>query len=202
MIRRPPRSTRTDTLFPYTTLFRSAQFYPSVNLLGFIGLDALGLRNIANGGADTGSVGAALNLPIFDAGRRRANYRGARADYDLAVSSYDETVTQALREVADAVQSRRMLDRQIEESRASLDATERAYRLAQLRYTSGAADYQSVLLVEDRLLQRRRILAGLTSRAFLLNVALVRALGGEPVGGPATGPAFPPAFHKRPPPRQ
>src|SRR3546814_2343062 len=26
MIRRPPRSTRTDTLFPYTTLFRSQQF--------------------------------------------------------------------------------------------------------------------------------------------------------------------------------
>src|SRR3546814_390803 len=26
MIRRPPRSTRTDTLFPYTTLFRSCQF--------------------------------------------------------------------------------------------------------------------------------------------------------------------------------
>src|SRR3546814_13740600 len=26
MIRRPPRSTRTDTLFPYTTLFRSEQF--------------------------------------------------------------------------------------------------------------------------------------------------------------------------------
>src|SRR3546814_2077727 len=26
MIRRPPRSTRTDTLFPYTTLFRSVRF--------------------------------------------------------------------------------------------------------------------------------------------------------------------------------
>src|SRR3546814_18757176 len=26
MIRRPPRSTRTDTLFPYTTLFRSVSF--------------------------------------------------------------------------------------------------------------------------------------------------------------------------------
>src|SRR3546814_11299487 len=31
MIRRPPRSTRTDTLFPYTTLFRS-RFKVSVNL--------------------------------------------------------------------------------------------------------------------------------------------------------------------------
>src|SRR3546814_7797126 len=32
MIRRPPRSTRTDTLFPYTTLFRSASWIGSVRL--------------------------------------------------------------------------------------------------------------------------------------------------------------------------
>src|SRR3546814_9340269 len=32
MIRRPPRSTRTDTLFPYTTLFRS-HYYPGVRAL-------------------------------------------------------------------------------------------------------------------------------------------------------------------------
>src|SRR3546814_3841270 len=32
MIRRPPRSTRTDTLFPYTTLFRSVIFLLENNL--------------------------------------------------------------------------------------------------------------------------------------------------------------------------
>src|SRR3546814_3843346 len=32
MIRRPPRSTRTDTLFPYTTLFRSVLRYPNDSL--------------------------------------------------------------------------------------------------------------------------------------------------------------------------
>src|SRR3546814_3608844 len=37
MIRRPPRSTRTDTLFPYTTLFRSAQAVP-----GGVGAEAAG----------------------------------------------------------------------------------------------------------------------------------------------------------------
>src|SRR3546814_12003447 len=37
MIRRPPRSTRTDTLFPYTTLFRSALVHPAH---GFIGVGA------------------------------------------------------------------------------------------------------------------------------------------------------------------
>src|SRR3546814_11287681 len=33
MIRRPPRSTRTDTLFPYTTLFRSQQFGPEIGII-------------------------------------------------------------------------------------------------------------------------------------------------------------------------
>src|SRR3546814_7112048 len=34
MIRRPPRSTRTDTLFPYTTLFRSVAVAPGVGYGG------------------------------------------------------------------------------------------------------------------------------------------------------------------------
>src|SRR3546814_11659018 len=37
MIRRPPRSTRTDTLFPYTTLFRSGR-YPFATDEEFIGM--------------------------------------------------------------------------------------------------------------------------------------------------------------------
>src|SRR3546814_17933995 len=33
MIRRPPRSTRTDTLFPYTTLFRSPGYYAIIGIV-------------------------------------------------------------------------------------------------------------------------------------------------------------------------
>src|SRR3546814_3413501 len=43
MIRRPPRSTRTDTLFPYTTLFRSAQ--PARD----VGVETIELRQQARG---------------------------------------------------------------------------------------------------------------------------------------------------------
>src|SRR3546814_3096617 len=43
MIRRPPRSTRTDTLFPYTTLFRSAFEIPAA-------VQAAGLKLGARGG--------------------------------------------------------------------------------------------------------------------------------------------------------
>src|SRR3546814_13433575 len=39
MIRRPPRSTRTDTLFPYTTLFRSLERQQAVVLEAHLGRD-------------------------------------------------------------------------------------------------------------------------------------------------------------------
>ena len=155
-----------------------AQFYPNINLLGLIGFEALGIGNLLNGGADIGAAGPAISLPLFDGGRRRASYRGARADYEASVALYDETVTEALRDVADVTVGMRQLQTELTEAQSALSATERAYRLAQLRYKAGAADYQSVLLIEDRLLVRRRIVSALASRSFIFDVALIRSLGG------------------------
>src|SRR3546814_9637685 len=47
MIRRPPRSTRTDTLFPYTTLFRSQFDMKYVEGAGLVKFDFLGLKTLS-----------------------------------------------------------------------------------------------------------------------------------------------------------
>src|SRR3546814_21184799 len=50
MIRRPPRSTRTDTLFPYTTLFRSDRdlfLYDTFTLMPFPGEEDVDLNGVA-----------------------------------------------------------------------------------------------------------------------------------------------------------
>jgi NodT family efflux transporter outer membrane factor (OMF) lipoprotein len=155
-----------------------AAFYPSVNLVGLIGLQSLGAGNLFKAGGDLGSAGAAIDLPIFDGGRRKAGYRVARADYDAAVAAYDGALDAALEEVADAITSQRALEGRLAESRAALVASQEGWRLAQRRYAAGAADYQAVLLAEDRMLANRRVVAALEARRFVLDVALVRALGG------------------------
>ena len=155
-----------------------AQFYPNINLVAFIGLQSLGLGNLVKSGSDIGQVGPAFSLPIFDGGALKANLRGAEADYALSVAQYDGAVVRALQDVADAATSARALTGRLADARAALAAIEGAYRVAQLRYTGGLANYQSVLLVEDQVLQSRRALADLEARAFTLDVALVRALGG------------------------
>src|SRR3546814_5276931 len=47
MIRRPPRSTRTDTLFPYTTLFRSDCRPHGVRQVGAAGADGLAVPAVS-----------------------------------------------------------------------------------------------------------------------------------------------------------
>ena len=155
-----------------------AQFYPNINLAAFIGYQSLGLSQLFASGSGIGQVGPAVTLPIFEGGRLRANLRGARADYADAVASYDQTLTEALREVADAAASERALGARLGQNAEALAADEEAYRIARLRYEGGLANYQSVLLAEDTVLQARRTVVDLQARAFTLDVQLVRALGG------------------------
>ncbi|HEY2750614.1 efflux transporter outer membrane subunit [Phenylobacterium sp.] len=155
-----------------------AAFYPDVNLVAFIGVQSLFLSKLASSGSDIGSVGPAVSLPIFNGGRLRAGYRGAEADRDAAVASYDATVAEAFHQVADVLASSRALSKELAASQAALAASEDAYRIARLRYEGGLAIYPSVLLVEQDVLRRRRVVTDLQARALALDVALVRALGG------------------------
>jgi NodT family efflux transporter outer membrane factor (OMF) lipoprotein len=155
-----------------------AAFYPNVNLVGLIGVQSLGVGNLANAGSDFGAVGPVLGLPIFDGGRRKAGFKVARADYDAAVAAYDATLNLALEEVADAVTSQRALEQRLSESRKAQAAASEGWRLAKRRYTAGATDFTPVLLAEDRMLATQRAVSALESRHFILDLALVRALGG------------------------
>ena len=155
-----------------------AGFYPNVNLAAFIGAQSLGLDNLTKSGSDVGQVGAAISLPIFDGGRLDGAYRGARADYDAAVAAYDQTLIQALQQVADAAAGQRALQVRLGAARESLAAGEQAYRVARLRYEGGLTSYLTLLTAEDAVIAQRRAVAQLEARALTLDASLVRALGG------------------------
>jgi NodT family efflux transporter outer membrane factor (OMF) lipoprotein len=157
---------------------KKAEFYPNVNLSAFIGVQSLGLNMLNKGGSSIGSIGPALTLPIFTGGRLRGELRGTVASYDEAVANYNRTVTQALQEVASTGLSQKALSAQLAKAYAAVEAAGDAHRVARNRYEGGLANYLEVLYAEDGLLNSQRNLANLQSRAFTLDVAMKRALGG------------------------
>jgi len=157
---------------------KQADFYPNINLAGFIGLQSLGLDRLGQSGSVFGSVGPAISLPIFTGGRLQGELKGARASYDEAVANYNRTLVQAFQDVADAVTSLKALGGQIEQAEAGLAAAQEAFQIASNRYRGGLSNYLDVLIAEDIMLLSLRSVTELRARRFSLNVALVRALGG------------------------
>jgi outer membrane protein TolC len=117
-------------------------------------------------------------LPLFHGGALQGQYRGRRGQYDEAVALYDGQVIQALRETADTVTSQKSLVDRLAQSRSALASYEQALELARIRYKQGLSTYLDVLTAQESVVNARLVVAQLQTRAFTLDVQLVRALGG------------------------
>lgn len=157
---------------------KKAEFYPNINLAGFIGVQSLGLNLLTKNGSMTGSIGPAISLPIFSGGRLTGELRSTAATYDESVANYNLTVTQALQQVANATLSQKSLVGRLAKSEEAAAAATEAYRIASNRYEGRLSSYLEVLSAEDVMLNSLRNLTDLRSRAFTLDVALMHALGG------------------------
>lgn len=152
--------------------------YPNVNLIAFAGLSSLGVNRLINAGSEQYGAGVAIRLPIFDAGRLRANVRGKTAELDAAVDSYNAALIDAVRDAADQIASVQSLARQRTLQAEALARSEQAYDLAVQRFGAGLGTYLTVLSAEVNVLIQRRLGADLKARELDSQVALARALGG------------------------
>jgi NodT family efflux transporter outer membrane factor (OMF) lipoprotein len=155
-----------------------AQFYPDINLAAFAGYQSLGLDNLLKGDSFQWGVGPAIRLPLFEGGRLRANLAASSADVDAAIASYNATVIDAMREVADQSQAVHATARQQREQAAALQAAEGAYHIAEERYAAGLGNYLTVLLAETAVLAQRRQHADLAAQAIFSQIGVTQAMGG------------------------
>jgi len=155
-----------------------AEFYPSINLVAFAGFTSIGLGQLVEAGSRQYGIGPALRLPIFDAGRLRANYRGKAADVDAAVETYNDAILDALHETADALSSLQSVEHQQREQALALASANDAYALALQRYRAGLGSYLSVLTAETNVLAQRSADSDLKAKALDSQALLAHALGG------------------------
>jgi NodT family efflux transporter outer membrane factor (OMF) lipoprotein len=155
-----------------------AQFYPSINLSGTVGLASMSLGSLFSLPARFVQLGPAISLPVFDGGRLRAGLAERDANYDLAVAQYDQALVDALHQVAEQVIALRWIEAQIATQQRAQDAAQSAYDLGMQRYRGGVSGLLDVLSVQQALLRSEQQMADLHAQRLAASVRLVQALGG------------------------
>ncbi|CAN5843254.1 efflux transporter outer membrane subunit [soil metagenome] len=155
-----------------------AQFYPNINLIGFAGLSSLGLSHLFNSGSSIVGIGPAIHLPLFASAQLRGQLKGNVASYDAAVATYNQSLTEALHEVADQVQSMRALDRLLLQHQSAAQAAQHAFTLAQQREKVGTVNRLQRDLAEAQWLEQCKRVLDAKARRIDVQLGLIRALGG------------------------
>ena len=155
-----------------------AAFYPSISLTSGFGYQSADLLGVVNRAGPAYGVGGVLDLPFFDAGRRRGNYKAAKADNEATLIAYQKAINSAFRDVSDALvgyQKNREYSTNVEDLATTLREQS---RFANARYVGGVSSYLEVLDTERQRLTAEQQLAQAQRDVLTSLVQLYKVLGG------------------------
>ncbi len=156
----------------------TAAKYPSLNLSGSLGPEALAIGALTNGSSIAASVAGSLTQTIFDAGRIASRIEVRDAIQEQALATYRTTVLAALEDVENALVSLVKTRERTAALARGVDSARNAAVLARQRYAAGLIDFQTVLDTERTVLTVEDSLTTARANGTIAVIQLYKALGG------------------------
>lgn len=178
--RRPDIRAAEHNLVAQKALVSAARkaYFPTISLTGLLGFQSNQLSSLFGGPSGAWTFVPQITQPIFTGGRLRSNVRFARAQQELAVVQYEQTIRTAFREVSDALIQYRKVKEIRTQQELLVNTLRDRVRLAYLRYQGGVDTLLNALDADRDLFDAERDLT-VTKRDELLSlVQLYKALGG------------------------
>jgi outer membrane protein, multidrug efflux system len=153
-----------------------ADLYPSISLLGSVGLSATSLSGEPR--VLNWAVGPSLVWNVFDHGRLANAVLVQDARFQQLYEQYQDAVLRAAREVDDAAVGFAKTGEQIALLADAVKAAQRSLDIATLQYREGLTDFERVLDSQRTLFSQQELLV--TSRGNMTQslIALYKAMGG------------------------
>jgi multidrug efflux system outer membrane protein len=155
-----------------------AAFFPTIALTASIGSASSEINNLFSTGTGFWNFVPQIIVPIFNAGRNKANLESAKIDREIALNQYEKAIQVAFREVADALAIRQTLTEQFNAQNSLVNASGESYTLSEARYKNGIDSYLTVLDSQRTLYTAQQNLIGLRLLAYSNQVTLYKVLGG------------------------
>jgi multidrug efflux system outer membrane protein len=178
--RRPDIRAAEESLVAQHALVYAAKaaYFPQISLTGLLGFQSNQLSSLFTGPSRSWSFVPQITQPIFTAGRLKSNVKFAKAQQELALVQYQQTIQTAFREVSDAlVQYRKVKEIRTQQELLLTTLRDRS-RLAYLRYQGGVDTLLNVLDADRDLFNAELSLTQTRRNELLSLVQLYKALGG------------------------
>ncbi len=155
-----------------------SQLFPSITVSGFAGAGGTMINGQMFGPQGIFSALPVINLPIFNTGRLEAGVDQAVAITQEAALRYQQTIQQAVREVADSVVDvRKRREFRVEQEKLTVALAD-ASQVSRARYEGGVSSYLEVLDTERDYFQAELDLTMAQRDELMAIVLLYKALGG------------------------
>ncbi|MGA7629357.1 MAG: efflux transporter outer membrane subunit [Terriglobales bacterium] len=155
-----------------------ASFFPALSLTGTGGLESNALNHFISQPSEMWSAAAGVTQPVFQGGALRSGLRLARANWQEAMLSYQQTVQNALEQVSNSLVASQK-NREFREQQALLtQAAQQTDQLSEVLYKNGGASYLQVLTSETNYFSAELNLVQAQLNERLALVQLYQSLGG------------------------
>ncbi len=155
-----------------------AAYFPSFSLTGALGSLSGDFSRLLTGPAQFWNLAAAGSLTLLDGGARRAGVDASHARFDERSAAYEETVLNAFREAADALNARQEMLTQVAAQQRLVTDYQEAYRQSRLRFEAGLDSYFSTMDAQRSLFGAQQQWLQLELAREINQVNLYKALGG------------------------
>ena len=155
-----------------------AAFFPRISLTDGLGLSSAQLTGLFKGASWLWNFAPEITLPIFDAGRNRANLEVTEVEHKIFLAQYEKAIQVAFREVSDALAQHGTLGAQLDAQQSLTDATAKTYSLSQARYSKGISSYLDVLDSQRSLYSAQQGLIAVRLSRLTNLATLYKVLGG------------------------
>jgi len=155
-----------------------AAFFPNISLTAAAGSLSPDLDGLFRGHSGTWLFQPSISLPIFNAGKLKANLDYATLQKDMQIAQYEKAIQSAFREVADGLIARSSYREQLAAQRDLVAANQDYYRLAERRYQTGIDSNLTFLDAQRQLFTAQQTLIADRLAQLSAEVELYKALGG------------------------
>lgn len=155
-----------------------AAFFPSISLTGGLSGSSTDLSSLFNSASGMWSFIPKIEIPIFNAGRNKANLTLAEVRQQQSIVSYEQKIQTAFKEVADALSLRESISGQLTAQQRFLESLQITLLRARGLYSSGAVSYIEVLDAERTLFSTQQVILDLRYAQHVNEINLFTALGG------------------------